>query len=113
MALVSVTAVIVTTRSAVQSLKEQSQIIVESLKDQIKTLTVSVDKLDSTTQHLTIEVALRDERFVSLAQRLSAAESDIKSTRTNVHNLRNWLLSIASDLGRPEGIHEPPPEQNA
>lgn len=97
MALVSVTAIVITTRSAVGSLEKQSQIIIDALKDQLKTLNVSVDKLGDTVQKLTVEVALRDERVGSLDRRMTEIEEDVKNVRQNFHQLRNWLMAASLD----------------
>src|SRR5947209_5245171 len=85
MALVSITAVIVTTRSGVASLKEQSQIIIDSIKDQLKHLAGSVDTLTLSTNKLTLEVALRDERAISMTNRIDKLEDDMKTARANLH----------------------------
>ena len=73
-------------------------IVIDALKHQMENLTGSVDKLTETTQRLSLEVALRDERTASMAHRLDEVESDVKSSRANIHALRNWLLSAATDL---------------
>lgn len=105
LAVSSITAVIVTTRSAVASLKEHSMVVINAIDEKLDDLNGSVGRLGETVQKLTIEVALRDERVNNSDRRIMALEEEVKNNRRNIHHLRNWLLNFAVDSGKPrEGL---------
>lgn len=73
--------------------------VVSSLREQVHDLTETVKSLSTTIQNLTVSTATKAEELKYHNQKIEDLRDEMDQARKNLHDLRNWLLDFAHDVG--------------
>lgn len=73
--------------------------IVNSLREQVHDLTDTVKSLSTTIQSLTIAAATKAEELKYQNQKIDDLRDEMDINRKSLHDLRNWLLDFAREAG--------------